>query len=165
MTAIMTLYYCKSFTFIQTRPTRSVNLLCIFKLFEYLKLCLQLDYIYSSILGRHIVFALSVRPFVRPSVCMFQIVYAPYREDWSKNFHETLVRCSPQQGNVQNECLDYTSWLNIFYILDFKLKKKKKHGKSYANGGDLPKKKSGTMRGKTDNHKGKPTAQSIDGIL
>ena len=58
-----------------------------------------------------------------------------------------------------------TNWLNFSYILDFKLKKKRKHGKSNANGGDLPKKKSGTMRGKTDNHKGKPTIQSIDDIL
>ena len=106
----------------------------------------------------------SVRLSVRPFVCS-EIVYAPYREDWSKVFHETLVRCSPQQGNVQNECLDHTNWLNFSYILDFKLKKKRKHGKRNANGGDLPKKKSGTMRGKTDNHKGKPTIQSIDDIL
>ena len=35
-------------------------------------------------------------------------VSAPYLQDGLKDFHETCVRCSPHQGDVQNPCLDHT---------------------------------------------------------
>ena len=35
-------------------------------------------------------------------------VSAPYIQDSLKDFHETCIRCSPHEGNVQNPCLDHT---------------------------------------------------------
>ena len=45
---------------------------------------------------------------VRPSVCLSDIVSAPYLLDGLKDFHETWVTCSLHQGDVQNPCTDHT---------------------------------------------------------
>ena len=42
------------------------------------------------------------------SVRLSEIVSAPYLQDGLKDFHETCVRCSPHEGDVQNPCPDHT---------------------------------------------------------
>ena len=56
-------------------------------------------------IDRYIVFVLDVCLSV--SVCLSEIVSAPYLQDGLKDFHETWVTYSPHQGDVQNPCLDH----------------------------------------------------------
>ena len=44
--------------------------------------------------------------FLCPSV--HKIMSAPYLRNRFKDFHETCVRCSPDEGDVQNSCSDHT---------------------------------------------------------
>ena len=48
---------------------------------------------------------------------MPQIKYAPCREDWLMDLHETLVRYSPLQGNMHIAAAEGTPMANAFVSL------------------------------------------------
>ena len=65
----------------------------------------------------HVLKHTSSRSYLQVKDLSLNFVSTPYFQDGLKDFYKTCVRCSPHQGDVQNQCLNHTNKL----ITDFGL--------------------------------------------